>query len=113
MYRGSFSLHRKLCFYVINHNGRAEYILPSRIIHDKLKIKNGNKKSTRRDSNPRPSPWQCDTPPLSHSCMFEMCYLSSKRDYITNIHIVKNNFNYSKSFLYQMIGDISCVSPKI
>ena len=27
-----------------------------------------NKKSTRRDSNPRPSPWQGDTPPLSHSC---------------------------------------------
>lgn len=26
-------------------------------------------KSTRRDSNPRPSPWQGDTPPLSHSCM--------------------------------------------
>ena len=25
-------------------------------------------KSTRRDSNPRPSPWQGDTPPLSHSC---------------------------------------------
>ena len=29
----------------------------------------GHKKSTRRDSNPRPSPWQGDTPPLSHSCM--------------------------------------------
>ena len=26
-------------------------------------------KSTRRDSNPRPSPWQGDTPPLSHSCI--------------------------------------------
>ena len=26
------------------------------------------KASTRRDSNPRPSPWQGDTPPLSHSC---------------------------------------------
>ena len=25
------------------------------------------KKSARRDSNPRPSPWQGDTPPLSHS----------------------------------------------
>ena len=24
-------------------------------------------KSARRDSNPRPSPWQGDTPPLSHS----------------------------------------------
>ena len=29
----------------------------------------GYKKSTRRDSNPRPSPWQGDTPPLSHSCV--------------------------------------------
>ena len=29
----------------------------------------GNKKSTRRDSNPRPSPWQGDAPPLSHSCI--------------------------------------------
>ena len=27
------------------------------------------KASTRRDSNPRPSPWQGDTPPLSHSCI--------------------------------------------
>ncbi len=26
-----------------------------------------NKKSARRDSNPRPSPWQGDAPPLSHS----------------------------------------------
>ena len=26
-------------------------------------------KSTRRDSNPRPSPWQGDAPPLSHSCI--------------------------------------------
>ena len=29
-------------------------------------------KSTRRDSNPRPSPWQGDTPPLSHSCMMSV-----------------------------------------
>ena len=33
-----------------------------------------HKKSTRRDSNPRPSPWQGDTPPLSHSCMFLVCF---------------------------------------
>ena len=33
------------------------------------KEKKDNKKSTRRDSNPRPSPWQGDTPPLSHSCI--------------------------------------------
>ncbi len=34
-----------------------------------LQAKNCNKKSTRRDSNPRPSPWQGDAPPLSHSCI--------------------------------------------
>ena len=34
--------------------------------------KKGNKKSTRRDSNPRPSPWQGDTPPLSHSCIYSI-----------------------------------------
>ena len=26
--------------------------------------------STRRDSNPRPSPWEGNTPPLSHSCNY-------------------------------------------
>ena len=30
--------------------------------------------STRRDSNPRPSPWQGDTPPLSHSCSLFYIY---------------------------------------
>ena len=35
-------------------------------------------KSTRRDSNPRPSPWQGDTPPLSHSCIFICKALSSE-----------------------------------
>lgn len=29
----------------------------------------GFQQSARRDSNPRPSPWQGDTPPLSHSCV--------------------------------------------
>ena len=38
-------------------------------LHSLLSINFCNKKSTRRDSNPRPSPWQGDTPPLSHSCM--------------------------------------------
>ena len=28
--------------------------------------------SARRDSNPRPSPWQGDTPPLSHSRIFHV-----------------------------------------
>ena len=30
------------------------------------------KKSARRDSNPRPSPWQGDTPPLSHSRIIKL-----------------------------------------
>ena len=64
-----------------------------------FRSKKGNKKSTRRDSNPRPSPWQGDTPPLSHSCIkLICCYLLSVIYYITNILIVKNNFNYLKSF---------------
>ena len=33
----------------------------------------GNKKSARRDSNPRPPPWQGGAPPLSHSRM-KICY---------------------------------------
>ena len=36
------------------------------------------KASTRRDPNPRPSPWQGDTPPLSHSriliCTFKTAH---------------------------------------
>ena len=48
-----------------------------------------HKKSTRRDSNPRPSPWQGDTPPLSHSCillffksepLFNCHWKSTRRD---------------------------------
>ena len=34
----------------------------------RIQINSESFKSTRRDSNPRPSPWQGDTPPLSHSC---------------------------------------------
>ena len=33
--------------------------------------------SARRDSNPRPSPWQGDTPPLSHSRVFLFLILSA------------------------------------
>ena len=39
--------------------------------------------SARRDSNPRPSPWQGDTPPLSHSRIsyfyFYFCFCSLER----------------------------------
>ena len=34
---------------------------------EKTLEKQGLKLSARRDSNPRPSPWQGDAPPLSHS----------------------------------------------
>ena len=44
------------------------------------------KASTRRDSNPRPSPWQGDTPPLSHSCT----------TYLQN-HILKSIFTVSST----------------
>ena len=43
---------------------------PLSVSHSIFQYLLGIKKSTRRDSNPRPSPWQGDTPPLSHSCMF-------------------------------------------
>ena len=33
-------------------------------------------RSARRDSNPRPSPWQGDAPPLSHSRLTTSCFLS-------------------------------------
>ena len=39
------------------------------VLSDSFLSFSANKKSTRRDSNPRPSPWQGDTPPLSHSCI--------------------------------------------
>ena len=46
---------------------------PAGLEHTKKEVSNGYLlfciiESTRRDSNPRPSPWQGDTPPLSHSC---------------------------------------------
>ena len=33
--------------------------------------------SARRDSNPRPSPWQGDTPPLSHSRLTNKTYITA------------------------------------
>ena len=50
----------------------------------------GNKKSTRRDSNPRPSPWQGDAPPLSHSCISFLKILFFL-PYLQN-HILKSIF---------------------
>ena len=53
------------------HSDRSN---PAGLEHTKKEISNGYLlfciiESTRRDSNPRPSPWQGDTPPLSHSCI--------------------------------------------
>ena len=42
--------------------------------------------STRRDSNPRPSPWQGDTPPLSHSCI--LCSLNQNNIHYTHVPLV-------------------------
>ena len=52
------------------HSNRSN---PAGLEHTKKEVSNGYLlfciiESTRRDSNPRPSPWQGDTPPLSHSC---------------------------------------------
>ena len=52
------------------HSNRSS---PAGLEHTKKEVSNGYLlfciiESTRRDSNPRPSPWQGDTPPLSHSC---------------------------------------------
>ena len=49
--------------------------------------------STRRDSNPRPSPWQGDTPPLSHSCMLFSC-LCSLEQYI--LYRIKRDLSTEK-----------------
>ena len=53
------------------HSNRSN---PAGLEHTKKEISNRYLlfciiESTRRDSNPRPSPWQGDTPPLSHSCI--------------------------------------------
>ena len=53
------------------HSNRSS---PAGLEHTKKEVSNGYLlfciiESTRRDSNPRPSPWQGDTPPLSHSCI--------------------------------------------
>ncbi len=43
--------------------------------------------SARRGSNPRPSPWQGDAPPLSHSRIFYCFSLLSVSDYVIIQHI--------------------------
>ena len=42
----------------------------------KTVLRHLKRKSARRDSNPRPSPWQGDTPPLSHSRIITFIYLN-------------------------------------
>ena len=55
-------------------------------------------KSARRDSNPRPSPWQGDTPPLSHLRMM-YCFLQA-RNIITYEMDSVNYFFKKTAFLY-------------
>ena len=52
------------------------------VLSDSFLSFSANKKSTRRDSNPRPSPWQGDTPPLSHSCI--LCSLNQNNIHYTD-----------------------------
>ncbi len=54
--------HSSICRYI--------FIKKTEMLHFSISVLY---KSTRRDSNPRPSPWQGDTPPLSHSCIFYDC----------------------------------------
>ena len=54
------------------------------------------KKSTRRDSNPRPSPWQGDAPPLSHSCIKVIRF--------SNTLIVPQVSGIVKRFLYYFLA---------
>ena len=70
------------------HSNRSN---PAGLEHTKKEVSNGYLflrifESTRRDSNPRPSPWQGDTPPLSHSCT----------TYLQN-HILKSIFTVSST----------------
>ena len=53
--------------------------------------------STRRDSNPRPSPWQGDTPPLSHSCMF-LVFQPNNMYYTDAVFICQQLFLFFLSF---------------
>ena len=63
------------------------------VLSDSFLSFSANKKSTRRDSNPRPSPWQGDTPPLSHSCML-FCCLCSLEQYI--LYRIKRDLSTEK-----------------
>ena len=52
----------------------------------------GYKKSTRRDSNPRPSPWQGDTPPLSHSRILICTLKTAHKLFILKTSVHKRTF---------------------
>ena len=48
--------------------------------------------STRRDSNPRPSPWQGDTPPLSHSRILICTLKTAHKLFILKTSVHKRTF---------------------
>ena len=50
------------------------------------------KASTRRDSNPRPSPWQGDTPPLSHSRILICTFKTAHKLFILKTSVHKRTF---------------------
>ncbi len=51
--------------------------------------------SARRGSNPRPSPWQGDAPPLSHSRIFMSCRCLC---FATTRHNIHHSFLFVNSF---------------
>ncbi len=70
--------------------------------------------STRRDSNPRPSPWQGDTPPLSHSCSSYAWLFLTSTIYILHYNLIfvnaffeifskKLNYSYILQIIYNSI----------
>ena len=70
------------------------------VLSDSFLSFSANKKSTRRDSNPRPSPWQGDTPPLSHSCISSfILFFAYLQNHILNFrNLLKQPFWIFSSF---------------
>lgn len=70
-----------------------------------------NKKSARRESNPRPPPWQGGAPPLSHSRIV-LCKLSVALTRTSSILLhVPGNVNSFLNFFYFSIDTIFFLCP--
>ena len=72
-----------------------------------------NKKSARRESNPRPPPWQGGAPPLSHSRIV-LCKLSAALTRTSSIllHVPGNVNSFLKFFyIYTIFLPVSLFFP--